>query len=72
MIDEEFQITMIIVDEAHYIKNTEAKRSKNVLNLCDHTDRILFMTGTPLENNDGEMIQLMDFSIIISLTATFI
>ena len=61
VIDEDFQITMIIVDEAHYIKNTEAKRSKNVLNLCDHTDRILFMTGTPLENNVGEMIHLMDY-----------
>ena len=60
-IEEEFDIDMIIVDEAHYIKNTEAKRSKNVLNLCSHTDRILFMTGTPLENNVNEMIRLMDY-----------
>ena len=60
-IDEDFGIDMIIVDEAHYIKNTEAKRSKNVLNLCSHTDRILFMTGTPLENNVNEMIRLMDY-----------
>ena len=61
VIDEDFGIDMIVVDEAHYIKNTEAKRSKNVINLCDHTDRILFMTGTPLENNVGEMIRLMDY-----------
>lgn len=61
VIDEGFEIDMIVVDEAHYIKNTEAKRSKNVINLCDHTDRILFMTGTPLENNVGEMIRLMDY-----------
>lgn len=60
-IEEDFSISMIIVDEAHYIKNTEAKRSKNVLNLCCHTDRILFMTGTPLENNVNEMIRLMDY-----------
>ena len=61
VIEEDFDIDMIIVDEAHYIKNTEAKRSKNVLHLCDHTDRILFMTGTPLENNVNEMIRLMDY-----------
>ncbi|MCR5273879.1 MAG: hypothetical protein K6E26_00835 [Clostridiales bacterium] len=60
-IEEDFSLSMIIVDEAHYIKNTEAKRSKNVLNLCCHTDRILFMTGTPLENNVNEMIRLMDY-----------
>ena len=61
VIEEDFDIDMIIVDEAHYIKNTEAKRSKNVLHLCDHIDRILFMTGTPLENNVNEMIRLMDY-----------
>lgn len=61
VIDPDFDIDMIIVDEAHYIKNTSAKRSKNVLELCYHTDRILFMTGTPLENNVSEMIRLMDY-----------
>ncbi len=60
-IDEDFEIDMIVVDEAHYIKNTAAKRSQNVLSLCEHTDRMLFMTGTPLENNVGEMIHLMDY-----------
>ena len=61
VIDTDFDIDMIIVDEAHYIKNTSAKRSKNVLELCYHTERILFMTGTPLENNVNEMIRLMDY-----------
>ncbi|MBR5347787.1 MAG: DEAD/DEAH box helicase family protein [Lachnospiraceae bacterium] len=56
---DDFDIDMIIVDEAHYIKNIEAKRSQNVLRLCDHTDRILFMTGTPLENRVDEMVGLM-------------
>ncbi len=60
-IADDFRINMIIVDEAHYIKNTEARRSKNVLNICGHTDRILFMTGTPLENRVEEMVRLMDY-----------
>ncbi|MBR4342747.1 MAG: DEAD/DEAH box helicase [Lachnospiraceae bacterium] len=56
-----FRISMVVVDEAHYIKNVTTKRSKNVLNLCEHTSRILFMTGTPLENNVSEMIRLLGF-----------
>lgn len=58
-VDDDFDIDMVIVDEAHYIKNITAKRSQNVLRLCDHTDRILFMTGTPLENRVDEMVGLM-------------
>ncbi|MBR5975736.1 MAG: hypothetical protein IK020_11210 [Clostridiales bacterium] len=58
-VDDDFDIDMVIVDEAHYIKNIAAKRSQNVLRLCDHTDRILFMTGTPLENRVDEMVGLM-------------
>ena len=60
-IEEDFKIDMIVVDEAHYIKNTEARRSKNALAICQHTDRILFMTGTPLENRVEEMVRLMDY-----------
>ena len=50
---------MLVVDEAHYIKNPEAQRSMNVRKLCTKADRILFMTGTALENNVDEMISLM-------------
>ena len=60
-VEEDFKIDMVVVDEAHYIKNTEARRSKNVLAVCQHTDRILFMTGTPLENRVEEMVRLMDY-----------
>lgn len=59
--DENFRISMVIVDEAHYVKNANAKRSRNVMDICIHTDRILFMTGTPLENNVEEMIRLLEY-----------
>ncbi len=58
-LEEDFPLDMVIVDEAHYIKNTSAKRSQNVLRLCKHTDRIVFMTGTPLENRVEEMVGLL-------------
>lgn len=55
----EFHISMLIVDEAHYIKNPAAQRTQNVQRLCSQADRLLFMTGTALENKVDEMISLL-------------
>lgn len=49
----------LIVDEAHYVKNPNAIRSENVYALCDKAEYVLFMSGTPLENNIEEMKQLI-------------
>lgn len=54
------KIDLLIVDEAHYIKNPEARRSINVKRLCGKADRLLFMTGTALENKVEEMVSLID------------
>ena len=58
-LEDYFRISMVVVDEAHYVKNPSAKRSRNVMDICKHTDRILFMTGTPIENNVSEMVGLL-------------
>lgn len=57
--EDNFAFDMLVVDEAHYIKNPEAQRTANVKKLCEKTARILFMTGTALENNVDEMLSLM-------------
>jgi len=54
------KIDLLIVDEAHYIKNPEARRSVNVRRMSDKADRLLFMTGTALENKVEEMVSLID------------
>ncbi len=54
-----FRFSMMIVDEAHYIKNPDAKRTKNVARISTYADRLLFMTGTALENRVDEMINLI-------------
>ncbi len=59
-LDNSFRITMLTVDEAHYIKNPSAQRTVNVKQLCAHADRLLFMTGTALENKVEEMAVLID------------
>ncbi len=56
---ELFKFALMVVDEAHYIKNPEARRSVNVKNICTHAEKLLFMTGTALENNVDEMISLI-------------
>ena len=57
--DYEFKPDLLVVDEAHYIKNPEAKRSINVKILCSRAERLLFMTGTALENRVDEMVSLI-------------
>ena len=54
-----FMFDFLVVDEAHYIKNEGAIRSQNVRNLGNRTGRILYMTGTALENKVDEMISLI-------------
>jgi hypothetical protein len=48
------ELPLLVVDEAHFVKNPEAKRTINVGKLLPRTDRVMFMTGTPLENRVSE------------------
>ena len=58
-LEDSFRFSLLTVDEAHYIKNHETRRSISVRDLCSHADRLLFMTGTALENKVDEMISLI-------------
>lgn len=42
-------IAMLVVDEAHYVKNPSALRTKAVRQWIVEADRTLFLTGTPTE-----------------------
>lgn len=58
-LSDDFKFKLMVVDEAHYIKNPEARRSQNVRNISMHAERLMFMTGTALENKVDEMISLI-------------
>ncbi len=58
-LDDGFRFSMLVVDEAHYIKNPQARRTVNVKTIAAKADRLLFMTGTALENRVREMISLI-------------
>lgn len=56
---DDFTYSLLVVDEAHYIKNPSTNRSKNTKAIAEHAERLLFMTGTALENKVDEMINLI-------------
>lgn len=59
VLEDGYKYSMLVVDEAHYIKNPEAQRTVNTIRLSNHAERMLFMTGTALENRVDEMIGLI-------------
>lgn len=50
---------LIVFDEAHYLKNPTAKRSKFGRRLANKAGRVLLLTGTPIENRPVELWNLM-------------
>lgn len=50
---------MLTVDEAHYSKNPSALRTKAVRSWAARTGRVLFLTGTPMENRVEEFRTLV-------------
>jgi SNF2 family DNA or RNA helicase len=55
------EVGMLVVDEAHYVKNPQAQRSKAVAAWCKRAGSVLFMTGTPMENRIEEFKTLVEY-----------
>ncbi|WP_156228248.1 DEAD/DEAH box helicase [Corynebacterium comes] len=52
---------LLVVDEAHMIKNPSAARTIAVRALIDAASHVLLLTGTPLENRVAEFATLVGF-----------
>lgn len=59
LVDQSFN--SVIVDEAHYIKNSKANRTINCLLLSECIENRLCVTGTPLLNRPIELFTLLQF-----------
>ncbi|WP_399888282.1 DEAD/DEAH box helicase [Streptomyces sp. BBFR51] len=53
------ELAMLVVDEAHSVKNPQALRSQAVDRWAAHGEHVLFMTGTPMENRVAEFRNLV-------------
>ncbi len=51
-------IDLVIVDEAHFAKNLYTARSREILRWINGRDRVVFLTGTPMENRVSEFMGL--------------
>ncbi len=49
------RLEILVVDEAHNVKNPNAIRTNMVRNLVNISEYVIYMTGTPLENRLDEM-----------------
>jgi SWI/SNF-related matrix-associated actin-dependent regulator 1 of chromatin subfamily A len=51
---------LVILDEAQYIKNRNAQRSKNVRELCAEVERVIAISGTPLTSRPAELFNVVN------------
>ena len=60
-IDSEYNVDLLVVDEAHLIKNPQTNRSMNTRKVMIRSSRITLLTGTVLENKVDEMVRLVRY-----------
>jgi superfamily II DNA or RNA helicase len=61
VVPPDVEVGMLVVDEAHYIKNPETARSKAMRVWTTRVQRVLFLTGTPMENRIEEFRVLIAY-----------
>ncbi len=52
----------VIVDEAHYIKNSKTKRTILTEQITRNAERVILMTGTPVVNSPIDLVSLLTVS----------
>jgi SWI/SNF-related matrix-associated actin-dependent regulator 1 of chromatin subfamily A len=50
---------LVIIDEAHYIKNATAQRTKLINDIVKKTDRLWLLTGTPMTSRPIDYFNLL-------------
>jgi len=55
-----YKFDLVIIDEAHLIKNPQTLRSTHSRHHLKYAEHSLLMTGTPLENRGEEFVNLID------------
>jgi len=56
---EKMRYSVMIADEAHYLKSQSTNRSKNLVPMMAKVKRILLLTGTPMLGRPNELYNLV-------------
>lgn len=51
---------LIIVDEAHHIRNSSTQAYNTVKFLCENADAVVFLTATPIQTSDNDLFTLLN------------
>ncbi len=51
---------LVIVDEAHHIRNTNTYSHKAVRFFCDHAEAVVFLTATPIQLGNNDLFVLLN------------
>lgn len=51
---------LVIVDEAHHIRNQDTFSYKAVRFFCDHTEAVIFLTATPIQLGSNDLFVLLN------------
>jgi len=78
IIDNMEPLDLVVLDEAHYLKNAEAKRSKTLLGpgadgvggLTAWAKRAIWVTGTPIPNDPNDCYTFLRFCGVMPLGQT--
>ena len=54
------QFDLVIVDEAHHIRNTETQRHQAVRFLCENAEAVVFLTATPIQLGEHDLYVLLN------------
>lgn len=56
---DEFKAHVLIADECHYLKNETTQRFRRFWKLAVKAERLLLLSGTPIENRHRELLPLL-------------
>lgn len=59
-LDPSPRFDLVIVDEAHHIRNQETFSHKAVRFFCDHAEAVVFMTATPIQLGSHDLFVLLN------------
>ena len=54
------QFDLVIVDEAHHIRNTNTQRYEAIRFFCENAEAVVFLTATPIQMDDNDLFVLLN------------
>lgn len=59
-LDSPLRFDLVIVDEAHHIRNSNTWLHQGVKFFCDHAEAVIFLTATPIQMGNQDLFTLLN------------